>query len=298
MDAANGCISVSYRCPHSGAQVGRARSHIAVVFVPGKLDAINALYCLEHLIEVIEDIEKIGALLHAHDSELVLFAKPDDAHFVVRLPASAPVWPIRRNARALEVLQCEDMPGVGQAHQCMLVGVNSTKRNTYRISVHVLEHHVRIHQLLVLFICDQVWIRTEISEIRRQRIYLTTILLLELIKSREHALLKLNAFVLAHFSWEVEAEKIPAHADSHGEFVLPELFHIVIGAVNVPVGDVLLVAGFIAVIIANDLVKETTKLGIVQGSHGIATQTRVGVVQASLDALVKSHQIYFACVQK
>ncbi len=94
----------TYICPHPSADIRRARSHIAIVLVPGKVNVINALYRFEHLVQVAEHVEKIRALLHAHDSELILFAEPDDAHLVVGLPASASVRPIRRDSSAFEVL--------------------------------------------------------------------------------------------------------------------------------------------------------------------------------------------------
>mmetsp|Transcript_29315 Transcript_29315/g.53147 ORF Transcript_29315/g.53147 Transcript_29315/m.53147 type:complete len:226 (-) Transcript_29315:97-774(-) len=223
------------RCPHSSTQVRRARSHITIALILGELNTINTLHRFEHLIQVAEHIEKIRALFHAHDSKLILFPEPDDTHLVVRLPASTSIWPIRRDSSAFEV----------------------------RISIHILEHHMRIHQILVLFLREQVWVSAKVSKVWSQRMHLTAILLLELVKSRQHLLLKLDAFVLAHFSRKVESEKIPSNTDPHRELVLPKLLHIIVSAIDIPVGDVLLLSRLIAVIITNDFVEEATKLGVV-----------------------------------
>ena len=63
---------------------------------------------------------------------------------------------------------------------------------------------------------------------------------------------------------------------------------------GIPVGLVDGSASGIAVVITDDGVEETSKLGVVVGGHGVAAEARVLVVNAGPDALVEGQEVLIA----
>ena len=84
-----------HRRTHASAQVRRARRHVAVLVAAGELDALDGLHHLQHLVQALEHLVQLRALLHAHDAQLVLLTEPDDALAVIALPAATAVRPVR-----------------------------------------------------------------------------------------------------------------------------------------------------------------------------------------------------------
>jgi len=165
-------------------------------------------------VQPVKDIVQHGTLEHAHDAEVVLLAHPHNKLLVARHIAASAIWPVRRD------------PGSRQV----------------RVSCHILEHDVRLDQLVVLGIIN------EVRMARGQRVIPTTILRhrLELVKRLAHLGFHVDPVLLAHGPWQWKVGKVTANTNPHRERREAELGQIelaigrqALDTREVPVGGVL-----------------------------------------------------------
>jgi hypothetical protein len=115
------------RGAHARAAVGWARRDDAKFGVRGESAFHTLLDDVEGLCQAVPQVVELGALLHAHDAQVVFLAYPDDEALVSRVVATATIGPLAGNASGEQVL---------------IVG-------------HVLEHDMILYQLLVGSVVDE-----------------------------------------------------------------------------------------------------------------------------------------------
>jgi len=85
----------------SGSKVGRARQHVAQMFVPHEFVAIlldKRFYFVESLTEPFENGADISILLHGYHSIVIFFIDPYQKIFLVIVPDSSSIRPISCHA--------------------------------------------------------------------------------------------------------------------------------------------------------------------------------------------------------
>ena len=228
---------------HACAEVGWARGDVAILLRVGKLQAFDGFDGVEGSLQPFEDAVNQGTLwLHAHDSQVIFFADPDDEALVFRLVAATAERPVRGNASVGEV----------------------------RVGGHVLEHDVGLDEGLVLVISDEVWVA------RGERVVSAAVLLLEFDKGNLHLGFHGDSVVLVHGAREWKVCQVTANTDSHRHWWEAELgdVELTVGweagnTVQLPVSDVVL-RSWDPVVVRDDSAEEWFKLVVIGWVHCVA----------------------------
>jgi hypothetical protein len=115
---------------HTGTHVGWARGDDTEIFGFGASAWDEVLDLVDGGLQSVEYVVDLEGFLHGHDSEVILFADPDDETFVFGDVATSSLWPVRSNT-----------------------GINQEG-----VSGHIFEHDVGFDELLVSFFADLAFV--------------------------------------------------------------------------------------------------------------------------------------------
>ena len=171
------------RGTHASAQVRRARCHHTVVLRHGELKPLDAIDNVECALQTVKYLVQDGALLHAHDTQVILFADPNDEAPVLGNVHTATVRPVLGDASCQQV----------------------------RVRRHVFECDVRVHQRLILRLIDEVRVA------RSEGAVLAAILRHgnQVLECLQHEVLHVAAVLLSHRTRQRESFEVAADADTH-----------------------------------------------------------------------------------
>lgn len=230
---------------HAGTNVGWAGGDDTVVWGHGAAAIDVILDDLDGLLESVEDLVEHGALLHAHDAEMVLLTNPDDELSVLGHVAATTVWPVTGNTSGDEV----------------------------GVSGHILEHDVVLNVLVVLGGVDEALVTWGDGNVVTTEGLISD----EGIEDLLHVLLHVDTIILGHGTWEWVLVEVTASTDSHGEgweakVLKVELTRLweTLNTSEGPVVDVLLDVQVNSVVLGESLLEEWGELVVVLWLHGIA----------------------------
>ena len=255
------------RRAHASAKVRRARCHDTVVVGHSKLKTLDAVHNVESALQAVKHLVQDGALLHAHNAQVVLLADPDDEALVLGDVHTTAVRPVLRDARRKQVA----------------------------VRRHVLECDVRVHQSLVLRLVDEVRVA------RSEGAVLATVLGHgnQVLERLQHEVLHVAAVLLRHRSRQRERLEVAADTHAHRQLRQTECRDVQNAALRQalhtlerPVVDVL---GILAdlVVLRQCLAEERLEAVVVSRLAGIASHARVWVLNATVAAL---EQISLVCI--
>ena len=155
-----------HRRAHAGADVGGARGDHTELGGIGAATVNELLYHIDGGLEAVKDLIEHGALLHAHDTEMVLLAYPDDELLIFADVTAPAVGPVGSDASATQV----------------------------RVGGHILEHNVLVDELLVLCLIDEALVTRSDGHVFASKLLLGD----QLIKHLAHGFLHGDTVVLGH----------------------------------------------------------------------------------------------------
>jgi len=237
---------------HAGTDVGGAGGDDTVVGGDSAATVDVVLNDLDGLFESVEDFVNDGALLHAHDTEMVLLTVPDDEALVLRDVAATTMGPVTGNTSGDEV----------------------------RVDGHILEHDVFFNVLVVLLLCDKVLVAGGDGNVSSTVVLISD----EDIVNLTHIKFHVDAVFLGHSTGEGVLAQVTAGTDSHGELGETKLGHVEDTGLGEtgntskgPVVDVLLDGEVNLVVLSEGLLEEAGELVVIVGVHGVAAHAGVGV---------------------
>mmetsp|Transcript_7406 Transcript_7406/g.11754 ORF Transcript_7406/g.11754 Transcript_7406/m.11754 type:complete len:458 (+) Transcript_7406:322-1695(+) len=170
---------------HACADVRRAAGDHPHLVALGAAALDELLHHVHGRLQPVKDGVQQGALLHAHDAQVVLLADPDDEPLVLAHVAAAAVGPVRGDAR----------------------------RGQVRVRGHVLEHDVVLDQLVVGRLVDEVRVVRGDAHVAAAELGLG----LERGEDGAHGQLQLAALLAGHRGRQREAVQVAPCAHAHGE---------------------------------------------------------------------------------
>jgi len=254
---------------HAGTHVGWARGDDTKVLGLGASAWDEVLDLVDGSLQSVEDVVDLEALLHGHDSKVILLTNPDDEALVLRHVAASAVWPVG----------------------------GDTGINQEGVGAHVLEHDVGLDELLVLGLVDVVLVAWGKAVVLAAKVWVSA----ESIEHWAHSELHVLSVLLAHGTGEWEFLQVSGGSNSHGEWLLDAEsgdIENTVGweaflALELPIVRVFLLVEVDLVVSAESLLEEIIEVIVIGWAHGVAAHLGAWVTNTGSHNLQESGLVGF-----